>query len=74
MNLPADERPGPGADDTDAERVAADARRAATRKMLDEVFGDVLPSVTRDELDDRSDRSEDDRDQWYRDNQPPHHG
>ena len=50
------------------------ARRAATRRKLDEVFGDVLPSVTRDELDDGSDGSPGTtRDQWYRDNRPPHH-
>lgn len=42
--------------------------------MLDDVFGDVLPTVTRDELDDGADRASADRDQWYRDNQPPHHG
>lgn len=53
---------------------AAAAHRTATRRILDEVFGDVLPTVTRDELDDGSDRSSTGRDQWYRDNRPPHHG
>ena len=48
---------------------------ASTRKQLDEVFGDVLPTVTRDELDDEPGRAGgDDRDRWYRDNRPPHHG
>ena len=51
----------------------AGARTPATRRVLDEVFGDVLPTVTRDELDDGSDRSYTGRDQWYRDNRPPHH-
>jgi hypothetical protein len=53
---------------------AAATQRTATRRILDEVFGDVLPSVTRDELDDGSERSNTGRDQWYRDNRPPHHG
>ena len=52
----------------------AAAKRTATSRILDEVFGDVLPTVTRDELDDGSDRSSGGRDQWYRDNRPPHHG
>ena len=62
-----------GTDETGAAQAAA-AHRTATRRILDEVFGDVLPTVTRDELDDGSDRSNTGRDQWYRDNRPPHHG
>ena len=62
-----------GTDETGAARAAA-AHRMATRRILDEVFGDVLPTVTRDELDDGSDRSNTGRDQWYRENRPPHHG
>ncbi len=62
-----------GTDEPGAARAAV-ARRTATRRILDEVFGDVLPTVTRDELDDGSDRSNTGRDQWYRDNRPPHHG
>ena len=55
---------------------AAAARRAARRRMLDDVFGEVLPTVTRDEIDDGQDGQGrgGDRDRWYRDNRPPHHG
>jgi hypothetical protein len=43
------------------------------RRRLDEVFGDLLPSVTGDELDPAgADTSE--RERWYRENRPPHHG
>jgi len=54
---------------------AAAARRAARRRMLDDVFGEVLPTVTRDEIDDGQDGQGrgGDRDRWYRDNRPPHH-
>ncbi|HEX3791357.1 MAG TPA: hypothetical protein VHW44_26075 [Pseudonocardiaceae bacterium] len=37
----------------------------------DDVFGDVLPDVTSDE---REPQSGDDRDSWYLENRPPHHG
>ena len=40
-------------------------------KKLDAVFGDVLPSVTKDELDQESSN---DGDRWYHENRPPHHG
>ena len=83
MNLP-----GTAADDvptaSDAARAArtpsveaGDAiRRAAARRRLDEIFGDVLPDVTRDELDDRAGEAGPaaERDAWYRANLPPHHG
>jgi hypothetical protein len=51
-------------------------REPADRRTLDEVFGDVLPDVTRDEMDDRPDRAAGDTDleRWYRENRPPHHG
>ena len=54
-----------------------DARREAERKRwLAEVFGDVLPETTTDERepgpDGRADESA--RDNWYRDQVPPHHG
>jgi len=43
------------------------------RRRLDEVFGDALPTVTSDERDpDPADGAE--RDRWYRENRPPHHG
>ncbi len=45
------------------------------RRTLDEIFGDVLPSVTQDEIGDGDERRADqDRDAWYRENRPPHHG
>jgi hypothetical protein len=76
MNLPVppDESAGRRPDD-DAQPAGGpdSARRPVTRKQLDDIFGDVLPTVTQDERDDR-DRAGDDRDAWYRDNRPPHHG
>lgn len=43
------------------------------RRRLDEIFGDTLPDTTSDERDDR-DRAEsnDDSDEWLRENRPPH--
>ena len=41
------------------------------RRLLDEVFGDVLPDTTADERDSTSD--EHDRRDWYERNRPPHH-
>ena len=52
--------------DEKRERVPADLRR-----RLDEVFGDVLPDVTRDERDDDAPSPTDD-DALLRD-RPPHH-
>ena len=47
------------------------ADRRAARRRLDEIFGEVLPSQTRDDVDTAtSGRTE----QWYRDQRPPHHG
>ena len=44
------------------------------RRRLDEVFGDVLPEVTRDEAPDAADeRSAGRDDEWLRANRPPHH-
>jgi hypothetical protein len=44
------------------------------RRRLDEVFGDVLPEVTRDEQRDTADGSPAAADEWLRANRPPHHG
>jgi hypothetical protein len=86
MNLPAppksaDDAEQPGRADRggvirggDDEGKAEQTRPPVTRKQLDDIFGDVLPTVTQDELDDRDGPSGDDRDGWYRDNRPPHHG
>ncbi|MFC5994291.1 hypothetical protein ACFQE5_08720 [Pseudonocardia hispaniensis] len=47
------------------------------RRRLDEIFGDVLPALTRDELPegDRAAYGDDTpaAEQWLRDNRPPHH-
>jgi len=48
---------------------------AARRRRLAEVFGDVLPDTTSDERDPESgDQTSSTRDDWYRDQVPPHHG
>ena len=77
MNLPVPRDPaaGHGPDGTEPADEPRPARPPATARQLDDIFGDVLPSVTRDELDDERDRAGGDaRDRWYRDNRPPHHG
>jgi hypothetical protein len=45
------------------------------RRRLDEIFGDVLPAVTRDEIDDPQPRDGADpaSEEWLRANRPPHH-
>jgi hypothetical protein len=43
----------------------------AVRRRLDEVFGDVLPSITSDERDDRPDPGAGDAELLA--NRPPHH-
>lgn len=44
------------------------------RRRLDEIFGDVLPTVTRDEVDDDPHSGADPAgDEWLRANRPPHH-
>jgi len=43
----------------------------AVRRRLEEVFGDVLPSTTSDERDDRPDPRASDAD--LLENRPPHH-
>ncbi|WP_394614001.1 hypothetical protein JNUCC0626_29495 [Lentzea sp. JNUCC 0626] len=48
---------------------AGDADAVARRRRLAEVFGEVLPETTSDE---RS--GPEDREGWYRENRPPHHG
>jgi len=63
----------PGAPDDDP-KPSAPAKPPVSRRTLDEVFGEVLPVITSDELDDRADDADRDADRWYRDNRPPHHG
>ncbi|GAA4884689.1 hypothetical protein [Saccharopolyspora cebuensis] len=43
------------------------------RRRLAEVFGDVLPDTTSDERAEERPGG-DDRERWYRENRPPHHG
>jgi hypothetical protein len=44
------------------------------RRRLAEVFGDTLPEVTRDELEDEPRPVDRERDEeWYRRDRPPHH-
>ncbi len=49
--------------------------RAARRRRLAEVFGEVLPETTADEHDAGDAGAEaDGRERWYREQVPPHHG
>ena len=55
-----------------------DPRVVRERRLLAEaITAGTLPAVTTDELDDRDgpyQRGGDDRERWYRENRPPHHG
>ncbi|MGH3943333.1 MAG: hypothetical protein ACRDTG_32855 [Pseudonocardiaceae bacterium] len=42
------------------------------RRLL-QVFGEVLPEATTDDIRDQVDQAEQARDRWLRDNRPPHH-
>lgn len=54
------------------------AERAARRRRLAEVFGDVLPEQTSDDVDDRAETggrgAEAAKDEWLKRQVPPHHG
>ncbi|MEU3621038.1 hypothetical protein [Amycolatopsis coloradensis] len=43
----------------------------ATRRRVDEIFGDVLPDTTSDERE--PGQRTPDSDSWYLENRPPHH-
>ena len=45
-------------------------RRVADRRRIDEVFGETLPETTSDEARGRDTRL---RDDWWREQRPPHH-
>ncbi|MEU4843302.1 hypothetical protein [Nocardia testacea] len=47
-------------------------RRTGDPARLDQIFGEVLPSTTRDERDDDGPSGADD--DWWRAQVPPHHG
>jgi hypothetical protein len=48
--------------------------RRRRRKRLAEIFGDVLPGQTADDLDPATDEAEGDHEAWLRRQVPPHHG
>jgi len=52
------------------------AAAAIDRQLLDQIFGDVLPSTTNDEREPDGSGSAHHgySEQWYRDNRPPHNG
>lgn len=57
--------------DSHSPKPADDDAARQRRRRLAEVFGEVLPETTSDE---RAAAPEGDRDDWYRENRPPHHG
>ena len=60
---------------TDAPKDAEARARAARRRRLAEVFGDVLPEQTGDDTEtDESGADRRTRDEWLRGEVPPHHG
>ena len=77
MNLP----PHP-VDGSEALAAGQPAAVAADRRLIDDIFGDVLPDTTADERDagqsgsggTGSHSAGSDSEQWYRENRPPHHG
>ena len=44
-----------------------------SRELVNRVFGDAIPDVTRDEQEPVSPDDHADRDRWLQDNVPPHH-
>lgn len=43
------------------------------RRRLAEVFGDCMPEVTKDEVEEPRSADRDPDDEWYQRNRPPHH-
>jgi len=43
------------------------------RSAVNKIFGTELPQESSDERDPGGDRDAEDREQWFRDNVPPHH-
>lgn len=48
--------------------------RAARRRRLAEIFGDVLPDQTRDDAEERAGTGEAASEEWLKRQVPPHHG
>lgn len=48
-------------------------RSKPTSHSVNSIFGDSLPDVTRDERDEGASADVAERDEWLRDNVPPHH-
>jgi hypothetical protein len=59
---------------SDSPKPADDDAAVKRRRRLAEVFGDVLPETTSDERGAGSADGSGDREAWYRENRPPHHG
>ena len=49
------------------------AERRRDSGAVNKIFGSELPTESTDEADREAGRSVDDRDDWLRDNVPPHH-
>lgn len=49
-------------------------QRAERRRRLAEVFGDVLPEQTRDDLETSTERDLNASEEWLKRQVPPHHG
>ncbi len=67
MNVPAS--PAAGGD----REPAAAPRPPLDRRLLDRVFGEALPTSTKDDLPDPVRESGGSSDDWYHANRPPHH-
>ena len=53
--------------------VVVMAERRRDSGAVNKIFGSELPTESTDEADREAGRSVDDRDDWLRDNVPPHH-
>jgi len=64
----------PPSDEGDPDELTPEERRRRRRRLA-EVFGDVLPSQTADDVDQPGERDEGrSNDEWLRRQVPPHHG
>lgn len=57
---------------SEKERQRALREEAARKRRLAEVFGDVVPEQTKDDV--SPDERPEDRDDWIKRQVPPHHG